>query len=206
MRFRIAAMVTQLATPAAVTWVLFIAVAAAIVFNALFLQTRQHPAPLVGTGDAEERPEQQGDILVLSVQAALKEVGDYSGPLDGLDGPQTQSAIRLFESRAGLTSTGRPTPALLAAVQTFANQLNARRIEERRQSPAGPSEPDSRVTAVQVALARSAYGPLRDDGVVGPETRMAIMRFQRDRNLPVTGEISDDLVAELRTMGALEAE
>jgi hypothetical protein len=30
------------------------------------------------------------------------------------------------------------------------------------------------------------------------------MRFQRDHNLPVTGEVSDALVIELRATGALD--
>ena len=57
---------------------------------------------------------------------------------------------------------------------------------------------------MQNALALSAYGPLIADGVIGPETRAAIMRFQRDHNLPVTGEISDGLVVELRAIGAMQ--
>jgi peptidoglycan hydrolase-like protein with peptidoglycan-binding domain len=56
---------------------------------------------------------------------------------------------------------------------------------------------------VQNALAVAAYGPLSTDGVIGPETRDAIKRFQRDHNLPVTGEISDSLVIELRATGAM---
>jgi peptidoglycan hydrolase-like protein with peptidoglycan-binding domain len=62
---------------------------------------------------------------------------------------------------------------------------------------------DPLVASVQSALALSAYGPLNADGVVGPDTREAIMRFQRDHNLPVTGEISDGLVIELRAAGAM---
>jgi peptidoglycan hydrolase-like protein with peptidoglycan-binding domain len=59
---------------------------------------------------------------------------------------------------------------------------------------------------VQRALALAAYGPVGVDGFVGPQTREAIMRFQRDHNLPVTGEISDSLVIELRAAGALDEE
>lgn len=59
------------------------------------------------------------------------------------------------------------------------------------------------IKSVQNALALSAYGPINADGVVGPETRTAIMRFERDHNLPVTGEISESLVLELRAAGAM---
>jgi peptidoglycan hydrolase-like protein with peptidoglycan-binding domain len=56
---------------------------------------------------------------------------------------------------------------------------------------------------VQEALAKAAYGPLLADGLLGQQTRVAIERFQRDRDLPVTGEINDALILELRAAGAL---
>ncbi len=64
-----------------------------------------------------------------------------------------------------------------------------------------PADPD--IAAVQEALANAAYGPLLADGLLGQQTRDAIERFQRDRNLPVTGEINDALILELRAAGAL---
>lgn len=63
---------------------------------------------------------------------------------------------------------------------------------------------DPLVAVVQTALARSAYGPLTADGVMGPATRDAIVRFQHDHDLPVTGEVSEALVLELRAYGALD--
>jgi hypothetical protein len=56
---------------------------------------------------------------------------------------------------------------------------------------------NGRVLSVQKALARLGYGPLKVDGRPGTETRLAIQRFQRDRNLPADGEMSDRLVREL---------
>ena len=66
--------------------------------------------------------------------------------------------------------------------------------------------PDKQVAAVQDALAKAAYGPVRADGVFGRQTRDAIVRFQQDHGLPVTGDISDALVVELRAVGALDGE
>lgn len=71
------------------------------------------------------------------------------------------------------------------------------------QHAAAPPASDPLVAAVQSALADAAYGPITADGVIGPATRAAIMRFQRDHNLPVTGEISESLMVELRATGAL---
>ncbi|MBS9478810.1 peptidoglycan-binding domain-containing protein [Ancylobacter radicis] len=58
----------------------------------------------------------------------------------------------------------------------------------------------ARVMEVQKALARLGYGPIRIDGRTGEATREAILRFERDRRLPVTGEISDRLVRELNAV------
>ena len=72
--------------------------------------------------------------------------------------------------------------------------------------PSTPAAPDPLISAVQRALALAAYGPVGVDGFLGPQTRDAVMRFQRDHNLPVTGEVSDALVIELRAAGALDEE
>ena len=55
----------------------------------------------------------------------------------------------------------------------------------------------ARVLAVQRALSRLGYGPLKVDGQAGTQTRLAIQRFQHDRNLAADGQISDRLVREL---------
>ena len=54
--------------------------------------------------------------------------------------------------------------------------------------------------AIQRALADFGYGQLGATGVYDPETKAAIEKFERDRRLPVTGQISDDLVRELSAM------
>jgi hypothetical protein len=57
--------------------------------------------------------------------------------------------------------------------------------------------PTPRVTAVQRALNDYGYGPVKATGVYGPETVAAIEKFERDRKLPVTGQISPRLMKEL---------
>jgi peptidoglycan hydrolase-like protein with peptidoglycan-binding domain len=212
----------RLGRPRALVGMGVVAIVAAIVGNALFLQPRMHPSPLVATrgstANAAPAPATR-DPLMQSVQDALKRLGYYSGPVDGLAGPQTAAAIRAFEAAAGRVPTDRADPDLLAALRS------ADAAPERTASVAPPATavpvasppadapthpdtasappPDPLVAAVQNALAVAAYGPLSTDGVIGPETRDAIKRFQRDHNLPVTGEISDSLVIELRATGAM---
>ncbi|MFG1396606.1 peptidoglycan-binding domain-containing protein [Roseixanthobacter pseudopolyaromaticivorans] len=63
--------------------------------------------------------------------------------------------------------------------------------------PPAELAPSPRILGVQKTLAKLGYGPLKPDGKPGLETRLAIQRFERDRNLPPDGEISDRVVKEL---------
>jgi peptidoglycan hydrolase-like protein with peptidoglycan-binding domain len=190
----------------------FLVVATAIATNALFFQPRHHPAPLLATRGVAEPEPAKGDPLVRSVQVALSRAGLYAGAVDGIVGPQTKAAIESFERSAGREPTGEASVDLLAAILSAeapartgsTTQLATSTddsITEVAQDEPVPGDP--LVASVQNALALSAYGPLTADGVVGPDTRAAIMRFQRDHSLPVTGEISDGLIVELRATGAM---
>lgn len=57
-----------------------------------------------------------------------------------------------------------------------------------------------RIVAVQRALTQFGYGQIKPDGAMGPSTRAAIERFEKEQKLPVTGKITDKLV---RDLGAL---
>jgi hypothetical protein len=54
-----------------------------------------------------------------------------------------------------------------------------------------------RVASVQRALTEYGYGQLKPTGTVGSDTQAAIQKFERDRKMPVTGQISERLVREL---------
>ena len=56
------------------------------------------------------------------------------------------------------------------------------------------------MAAVQRTLTEYGYGQLKPTGTVGSDTQVAIQKFERDRKLPVTGQISDRLVRELSAM------
>ena len=57
-----------------------------------------------------------------------------------------------------------------------------------------------RVAAVQRALTEYGYGQLKPTGTVGADTQAAIQKFEHERKLPVTGQMSDRLVRELTAM------
>ena len=56
------------------------------------------------------------------------------------------------------------------------------------------------VAPIQRALSEFGYGPLETNGTLGPNTRAAIERFERDHKMPVTGHISDRLIRELSSL------
>lgn len=62
-------------------------------------------------------------VLVSQIQEQLVRLGLYPGPADGIGGPQTEDAIRSYQSRNGLSVTGKPTEELL--VHMLATELNA---------------------------------------------------------------------------------
>lgn len=57
-----------------------------------------------------------GDVA--QAQRLLTAHGLYSGPIDGIDGPGTQSATRAFQARQGLPQTGILTPSLVSLMRS----------------------------------------------------------------------------------------
>jgi hypothetical protein len=55
-----------------------------------------------------------GGNVAVGVQTALSQAGYYQGPIDGIVGPGTSSAIAAYQHDNGLRVTGTITPALVA--------------------------------------------------------------------------------------------
>jgi peptidoglycan hydrolase-like protein with peptidoglycan-binding domain len=214
-----AAAIAQLRHPRTLAGAGFIAVCTVVAVNALFLQAGPHPTPFFSTRIVSHAEPPKSDDLVRAVQDALRQVGYYSGPLDGIMGPRTHAAITVFEVKTGREETGEASWELLKAIEnTDRLDLAPARLPDKlpepeparisNEQPATDSQPppasDPLLATIQRALAEAAYGPVEADGFMGPATHDAIMRFQRDHNLPVTGEVSDALVIELRAAGALD--
>ena len=54
---------------------------------------------------------------VIDMQTRLAKLGLYTDETDGLLGPKTRSALRLFQKQAGLPADGHPTPAVVTRLQ-----------------------------------------------------------------------------------------
>lgn len=57
-----------------------------------------------------------GKDLILNIQAGLTRLGFQPGPVDGVFGKKTASAIRSFQSQAGLAIDGKATPEVLKEI------------------------------------------------------------------------------------------
>ena len=152
--------------------------------------------------------------IVADIQRELARRGFYDGVVDGRYGPKTDAAIRDFEQAAGLKPSAEPNEALLRCDQrSNAAGLRSAPSAARRACPHDPiaacrrSRPDAevlspskRVAAVQRALAEFGYGQIKPTGVVDSDTQAAIEKFERDRRLPVTGQVSDRVTRELSSV------
>ena len=171
-----------------------------------------NPAAAPAATDAAPPPAQRARIeLVTSIQRELAARGFYDGAIDGIYGPKMDAGIREFEQAAGLKVTGEPTEALLTAVKRSKLQAVRRTPVAAPTAPATPvsattgrqdakpvpTPPSRRIVAVQRALSDFGYGPLRLTGVFDDATKAAIEKFERERKLPVRGQINDRLLREL---------
>jgi peptidoglycan hydrolase-like protein with peptidoglycan-binding domain len=134
------------------------------------------------------------DPVVEEVQKALADSGYYTGPIDGVAGRRTRTAIEAFQSANGLDITGTATPELAERVRF--QQTIAEAAGVTSSTTAHPS-PDQDTLMVQRRLVEFGYltGPI--DGILDQRTRNAIRDFERDRGIAQTGDITYDLLTEL---------
>jgi Putative peptidoglycan binding domain len=94
---------------------------------------------------------------------------------------------------------GSDTPALPARPGSIA--VSPQPVAMRRDDPiADLIGPSPRIAAVQRALSDYGYGQIQQSGILDDATSAAIEKFERERKLPVTGEVSDRLVRALSAM------
>lgn len=146
--------------------------------------------------DAAPRPRAE---IVADIQKELARRGFYDGTADGLYGAKTDAAIRDFEQTAGLRPGNAPDENLLRTIAR-SNARPRANAEPRLDPIAELLAPPKKVIAVQRALAEYGYGQIRPNGILGSETQAAIEKFERERKLPVTGQLSESLTRELAAM------
>jgi peptidoglycan hydrolase-like protein with peptidoglycan-binding domain len=108
----------------------------------------------------------------MQVQRSMAKLGYSPGPIDGILGPITENAIREFRLTYFLgdhTCIDHTLLALIDSAPWIAQKTNLK-IDLDENS----------VRALQRQLLRLGYDPGPPDGLLGPKTRAAIGRYQRD--------------------------
>lgn len=169
------------------------AAASAIIVNAVFLQSGPHPAPMFGS------------IVTIPPVLANSNPMPRPRPAEAMS-PFDPKVIetRPPETRAAEPKVAEPRVADTRSDQKYADPLadlvrsvSGGQAATPRPQPTQQGGNARRVAAVQRALTEYGYGQLKPTGMIGSDTQTAIQKFERERKLPVTGQVSDRLVREL---------
>jgi hypothetical protein len=117
----------------------------------------------------------------------------------------------IFANRGPIRSTGTIIPNNMPMVLPRSRPANIRSGLSITNASAAPVasahdpiggllDPAKRVIALQQTLSEFGYGQIRPTGTIDPATRNAISEFERNRKLPVTGQISERVTRELAAM------
>jgi hypothetical protein len=166
------------------------AFAVAIAINAMVMQGGPHPAPffrpaveVLRPAAAPVPPTRPADLIAREIAATDPNVAAPAPPA---------KVAPVKPSAPAAPAVPVPTPR-----DPIADVLKS--------APAAP-EPSRTALFAQRALAKLNYGPIKPDGLLGPGTRSAIERFERDHKLPVTGELAPRTLKELAAASGLPQE
>ncbi|TAK50334.1 MAG: peptidoglycan-binding protein [Xanthobacteraceae bacterium] len=167
----------------ALAMLLAFAAVVAILTNALLLQTGRHPSPLFGTVSAP--PAEPVAAVNPLPRARPLEAERKAAPVDVEKKAEPSSRM------AARSLPATPAPQAAAVRPPAA-------VPQPKSDPLGDLIVSSRrLVAVQRVLVEYGYGQFKAMGVMNVETQAAIERFERERRMPVTGQVSDRLVREL---------
>ena len=195
---------------------LAVAAIGAIVANALFLQSGPHPSPMFGSvvtlpapASAPSpvsplpRPRPAEATKAEAAPAEPRAVESRTADIKTADTKVVES--KAADTKASETKAADPLTNLVKA--TSAAPVATSSIPRPPAPIPFPSHNDNlapggsrRVAAVQRALTEYGYGQLKPTGTIGSDTQAAIARFERERKIPATGQMSDRMVHELSAM------
>jgi peptidoglycan hydrolase-like protein with peptidoglycan-binding domain len=158
------------------------------------------PPTMAPANPAIDSPALTREHYIVNIQRELNRRGFYDGAADGIWGGKTDYAVRDFIQSTGVRLNPEPGELLLRAVLSSGAKTNKPVAPARNDPIADLIAPSQRVLAIQRALSDFGYGQIKPTGQYDPETKAAIEKFERDRRLPVTGQLSDRFVRELAAM------
>jgi hypothetical protein len=188
---------------------LAVAAIGAIVANALFLQSGPHPSPMFGSvvtlpapGPSSVSPlprprpaEAKAEATPVEPRAVESRAADIKAV------EPKASDLKASDTKAvdPLTNLVKSTSAAPVATSSIPRPPASIPIASRNDSNLSPGG-SRRVAAVQRALTEYGYGQLKPTGTIGSDTQAAIAKFEHERKIPATGQMSDRMVRELSAM------
>ena len=133
------------------------------------------------------------DSSVRQLQQKLKNLGYYSGSVDGVTGDQTTAAVRAFQNAMGLSADG------VAGDQTLSALNQAASTSTLRSGSSG-----SAVTQLQKRLKALGYS-VSVTGTYDSETRNAVKQFQKRSGLSQDGTAGKKTLTRLYSASAAAA-
>ena len=177
-------------------FLVLVGAASAVVVNGVYLQHGPHPAPIFA-------------VHPLPVAAARDTTGTTQRLRASDRAPPRHEAVELPRARPAAAPAAprkdviaeliaeNPAPHAAPAAHPPAVAV----AHPPGPAPAPPTrslaQPSRQVLAVQQALSEYGYGQIKPTGIYDAETRSAVERFERERRLPVTGELSEAVKREL---------
>jgi hypothetical protein len=189
--------------------VAFVAVVA-IMINALFLQEGSHSSPMLGSIVTMPAPVQVPNSplprprpteATRSEATPAETKAPESRTVETRPVEAKAAEPKGAEARSGdpLANLVKATSAPPAATSSILRPPAAIPVSSRNDSVLSPGG-SRRVAAVQRALTEYGYGQLKPTGTIGPDTKATIVKFERERKIPATGQMNERLVRELSAM------
>ena len=135
---------------------------------------------------------------VATIQQKLQAAGTYTGRVDGVWGPDSDTALQRFQQSHQLQATGQMNQATAATMGLDVGQLTT--VSTAPAAPPLPPPDHLRASSVRALQARLAtLGLYRGavDGVWGQSTQAAVQAFQQGRGWQPNGELTPATVSGL---------
>lgn len=152
---------------AGITLGCFLLVASGVAGNALFMQSQ----PSMASRAVVEQP-----LPHRTTADRMRNTGDVARPVARV------AARKSTEDRTQRTARLDPASSTLDGLPAVADTAE---------------EDTETIRALQRELRQRGYGPLVSDGIMRPVTRAAIMAYEHDQGLPLSGEASEMLLGRV---------
>lgn len=135
---------------------------------------------------------------VRSTQDVLNRLGYDAGPVDGIMGNRTRGAIMAYQRDNNLAVTGEANSSLYAHMLTTGGARVGATAGAGTTTGTAAQTSAETVIDVQADLRRRGYDIPSISGRYDAETRSAVVAYQQDAGLSMTGVIDETLLASLR--------